>query len=124
MPVDLQEELNAFTKERKFNRKGSLCVALVTTQHARTKAPCCTDQPSRRLWPSSAEDHARDRGFAAAGQDCTALKRPRVANRAEQSQMGGRYRTHNPRDVRRAIQGQCRSPSSHPQAAGSGNELA
>jgi hypothetical protein len=37
MQGDLQEALNAFTKERKFNRKGPLCVALVMTQHARAK---------------------------------------------------------------------------------------
>ena len=37
MPGDLQDELNAFTKERKFNRKGPLCVALVLTQQARAK---------------------------------------------------------------------------------------
>lgn len=36
MLVDLQDALEAFTKERKFNRKGPLCVALVMTQHART----------------------------------------------------------------------------------------
>src|ERR1700688_700911 len=35
MPGDLHETLNAFTKERKFNRKGPLCVALVMTQQAR-----------------------------------------------------------------------------------------
>ena len=34
---DLQEALTAFTKERKFNRKGPLCVALVMTQQARAK---------------------------------------------------------------------------------------
>ncbi len=32
---DLQEALHAFNKERKFSRKGPLCVALVITQHAR-----------------------------------------------------------------------------------------
>ena len=37
MPGDLQEALSAFTKERKFNRKGPLCVALVMTQQARLK---------------------------------------------------------------------------------------
>src|ERR1700685_4423374 len=37
MSGDLQEALNAFTKERKFNRKGPLCVALVMTQQARLK---------------------------------------------------------------------------------------
>ena len=37
MPQDLQEALNAFTRERKFNRKGPLCVALVMTQQARAK---------------------------------------------------------------------------------------
>jgi hypothetical protein len=37
MQGDLQEALNAFTKERKFNRKGPLCVALVMTQQARAK---------------------------------------------------------------------------------------
>ena len=35
MEGDLQEALNAFTRERKFNRKGPLCVALVMTQQAR-----------------------------------------------------------------------------------------
>ena len=35
MDGDLQEELNAFTSERKFNRKGPLCVALVRAQQAR-----------------------------------------------------------------------------------------
>ncbi len=33
---DLQDALEAFTKERTFNRKGPLCVALVITQQART----------------------------------------------------------------------------------------
>src|SRR5271168_1193983 len=37
MAGDLQETLNAFTKERKFNRKGPLCVALVMTQQARMR---------------------------------------------------------------------------------------
>lgn len=32
---DLQEALHAFNKERKFSRKGPLCVAPVITQHAR-----------------------------------------------------------------------------------------
>jgi Domain of unknown function (DUF4928) len=36
MPEDLQEILAAFTKDKKFNRKGPLCVALVMTQQART----------------------------------------------------------------------------------------
>ena len=35
MSGDLQEALNAFPRERKFNRKGPLCVALVMTQQAR-----------------------------------------------------------------------------------------
>lgn len=35
MPVDLQGTLKAFTKDRKFNRKGPLSVALVITQQAR-----------------------------------------------------------------------------------------
>src|SRR5271155_449370 len=35
MEGDLQEALIAFTRERKFNRKGPLCVALVMTQQAR-----------------------------------------------------------------------------------------
>jgi len=37
MSGKLQDTLQAFTKERKFNRKGPLCVALVMTQQARTK---------------------------------------------------------------------------------------
>ena len=37
MPEDLQNALIAFAKERKFNRKGPLCVALVMTQQARAK---------------------------------------------------------------------------------------
>jgi hypothetical protein len=37
MANGLIEELRAFTKERKFNRKGPLCVALVMTQTARAK---------------------------------------------------------------------------------------
>src|SRR5271168_3734985 len=37
MPADLQDVLTTFTKERKFNRKGPLCVALVMTQQARMK---------------------------------------------------------------------------------------
>jgi len=37
MSGKLQDTLEAFTKERKFNRKGPLCVALVMTQQARTK---------------------------------------------------------------------------------------
>ncbi len=35
--TDLVEALCEFNKERKFSRKGPLCVALVTTQHARNK---------------------------------------------------------------------------------------
>jgi Domain of unknown function (DUF4928) len=35
MPEDLQEILAAFTKDKKFNRQGPLCVALVMTQQAR-----------------------------------------------------------------------------------------
>jgi hypothetical protein len=35
MPEDLQETLAAFTKDKKFNRKGPLCVALVMTKQAR-----------------------------------------------------------------------------------------
>ena len=35
MTVDLRSALQAFNKERKFGRKGPLCVALVITQHAR-----------------------------------------------------------------------------------------
>jgi Domain of unknown function (DUF4928) len=35
MPEDLQETLAAFTKDKKFNRQGPLCVALVMTQQAR-----------------------------------------------------------------------------------------
>src|SRR5271155_3796168 len=38
MPEDLQETLATFTKDKKFNRQGPLCVALVMTQHARKKA--------------------------------------------------------------------------------------
>ena len=37
MPADLQDALITFTSERKFNRKGPLCVALVMTQQARVK---------------------------------------------------------------------------------------
>lgn len=37
MPLDLIAELTEFTKERKFNRKGPLSVALVVTQHARIR---------------------------------------------------------------------------------------
>jgi len=37
VPGDLQDALIAFTRERKFNRKGPLCVALVMTQQARVK---------------------------------------------------------------------------------------
>ena len=39
MTDDLQEVLEAFNRERKFNRKGPLCVALVMTQHARKGLP-------------------------------------------------------------------------------------
>jgi Domain of unknown function (DUF4928) len=35
MPEDLQETLAIFTKDKKFNRQGPLCVALVMTQQAR-----------------------------------------------------------------------------------------
>ena len=35
MPGDLQETLATFTKDKKFNRQGPLCVALVMTQQAR-----------------------------------------------------------------------------------------
>lgn len=34
---ELQDALNAFNSERRFSRKGPLCVALVITQHAREK---------------------------------------------------------------------------------------
>nr|WP_321456120.1 DUF4928 family protein [uncultured Cohaesibacter sp.] len=37
MTKDLFEELNAFTKKNRFKNKGPLCVALVLTQHAKTK---------------------------------------------------------------------------------------
>ena len=37
MPADLHDALTAFTKERKFNRKGPLCVALAMTQQARVR---------------------------------------------------------------------------------------
>lgn len=37
MSIDLQKILQAFTAEKKFNRKGPLSVAIVLTQHARTK---------------------------------------------------------------------------------------
>ena len=40
--ADLKEALHAFNKERKFGRKGPLCVALVTTQHARKGLPLDT----------------------------------------------------------------------------------
>jgi hypothetical protein len=33
--TDLLTALRDFNKDRKFNRKGPLCVALVITQHAR-----------------------------------------------------------------------------------------
>ena len=36
MPEDLQETLATFTKDKKFNGRGPLCVALVMTQQART----------------------------------------------------------------------------------------
>ena len=35
MPEDLRETLATFTKDKKFNRQGPLCVALVMTQQAR-----------------------------------------------------------------------------------------
>lgn len=35
MPEGLQETLATFTKDKKFNRQGPLCVALVMTQQAR-----------------------------------------------------------------------------------------
>jgi hypothetical protein len=45
MPDDLIAALQVFTKERKFNRKGPLCVALVMTQTARAKGlPLDPDQ--------------------------------------------------------------------------------
>ena len=45
MTDDLIAALQAFTKERKFNRKGPLCVALVMTQTARAKGlPLDPDQ--------------------------------------------------------------------------------
>ena len=37
MSRDLRDALIAFTRERKFNRKGPLCVALVMTQQARVR---------------------------------------------------------------------------------------
>ncbi len=37
MPEDLQPLLQTFTKEKGFRGKGQLCVALVVTQHARSK---------------------------------------------------------------------------------------
>lgn len=42
--TNLQEALDAFNKERKFGRKGPLCVALVITQHARKGLPLDPDK--------------------------------------------------------------------------------
>ena len=42
--TDLIAALRDFNKERKFSRKGSLCVALVTTQHARKGLPLDPDK--------------------------------------------------------------------------------
>ena len=45
MPDDLIAALQVFTKERKFNRKGPMCVALVMTRAARAKGlPLDPDQ--------------------------------------------------------------------------------
>ena len=41
--TDLITALRDFNKERKFNRKGPLCVALVVTQHARKGLPLNSD---------------------------------------------------------------------------------
>jgi len=37
--TDLETALRGFNKDLKFSRKGSLCVALVVTQHARKSLP-------------------------------------------------------------------------------------
>lgn len=37
MEEDLRAALNVFTQERKFKGKGPICVALIVTQHAKTK---------------------------------------------------------------------------------------
>jgi len=41
--MDLPTALHAFNKDHKFSRKGSLCVALVVTQHARKGLPLDAD---------------------------------------------------------------------------------
>src|SRR5438270_9544958 len=77
--------------------------------------------------PSSVEDHPsfRERDFAVAGQD---YRRPVNLGERQIRLSSPRWedatRIHSPPGMSaRAVQGQCRSPSSHPQAAGSGNEL-
>jgi hypothetical protein len=80
-------------------RKGTVLTKQMLLDHLYGgKVPCCTDQLGWGLGPSSVEDGPplRERDFAVAGRGCTAPKPPRAANRAEQSQMGGRYPTHNP----------------------------
>ena len=42
--TDLVEALRDFNKDRKFSRKGPLCVALVVTQHARKGLPLNPDE--------------------------------------------------------------------------------
>ena len=42
--TDLVTALRDFNKDRKFNRKGPLCVALVVTQHARKGLPLNPDE--------------------------------------------------------------------------------
>lgn len=42
--TDLTAALREFNKDRRFSRKGSLCVALVVTQHARNGLPLNPDQ--------------------------------------------------------------------------------
>jgi hypothetical protein len=52
MPGDLQDALIAFTRERKFNRKGPLCVALVMTQQARVRGlPLDSGEPGSAVLP-------------------------------------------------------------------------
>jgi hypothetical protein len=41
--TDLATALQGFNKDRKFSRKGPLCVALVVTQHARKGLPLNPD---------------------------------------------------------------------------------
>ncbi|WP_121494465.1 DUF4928 family protein, partial [Pseudomonas aeruginosa] len=57
--TDLVTALRDFNKDRKFSRKGPLCVALVITQHARKGLPL---NPDELLTEAGGQVHGLGRG--------------------------------------------------------------